>query len=91
MKINKFKVTDECISCMACIGLAEDIFQLNDNGKAFVVKQPENERELELARQAVDACPVDAIVEICQNVSKQRRKRWTQAKRLRGPKVRSVM
>ncbi len=69
MKINKFKVTDECISCMACIGLAEDIFQLNDNGKAFVVKQPENERELELARQAVDACPVDAIVEIDQSVA----------------------
>ncbi len=64
MKLKRFKVNEECISCMACIGLAEDIFQLNDNGKAFVIKQPETEQEVALAQEAVEACPVDAIVEI---------------------------
>ncbi len=67
MNLKKFKVTDECISCMACVGLAEDIFQINDNGKAFVVKQPENDREVALAQEALEACPVDAIIELEEN------------------------
>ncbi len=62
MKLKQFKVTDECIGCMACVGIAESIFKMNDQGKAFVAKQPENEQEEQEAEEALDACPVDAII-----------------------------
>ncbi len=64
MDLKRFTVTDECISCVACVGVAEDIFQMGEDGKAFVVKQPENLQEVELAEQALEACPVGAIVEL---------------------------
>ncbi len=64
MKFKQFKVTDQCIGCMACVGIAEDIFKMNDEGKAFVAKQVETPEEEQLALEAMEACPVDAIVEV---------------------------
>ena len=64
MKFKQFKVTDQCIGCMACVGIAEDIFKMNDEGKAFVVKQVETKEEEQLALEAKEACPVEAIVEV---------------------------
>ena len=71
MELKKFTVTDECISCMACVGLAEDIFQLGDNGKVFVIKQPQNKQEENLAQEAAEVCPVNAIIEIEQTSDKK--------------------
>ncbi len=64
MNLKKFKVTDQCIGCMACVGIAETVFQMNDEGKAVVVKQPDSLDEEQLALEAMEACPVDAIIEI---------------------------
>ena len=71
MELKKFTVTDECISCMACVGMAEDIFQLGDNGKVFVIKQPQNKQEENLAQEAAEVCPVNAIIEIEQTSYKK--------------------
>lgn len=52
------KVDQEtCIGCGTCAGLCADVFQMNDSGKAEVISQD----NLECARNAADACPVDAI------------------------------
>ena len=62
MNIKKFTITEECIGCMACVGISDDIFAMNDDGKAFVVRQPENADEEQQAEEAAGVCPVDAII-----------------------------
>lgn len=58
----KYYVDDQCIACDACVMEAEDFFEMNDEeGHAFVKKQPSNESELEECENALAACPVDAI------------------------------
>ena len=58
----KFYVDDSCIACDACVMEASDFFEMNDDeGHAFVKKQPSNDKELELCINALDCCPVEAI------------------------------
>lgn len=58
----KFYVDDECIACDACVLAAPDHFNMDDDdGHAFVVKQPNGEEEEEMCREALEACPVEAI------------------------------
>ncbi len=64
MKIKKFTITDDCIGCMACVGISDKHFKMNNDNKAVVIKQPEDKEEEELCQDAADACPVDAIVEV---------------------------
>ena len=61
MKIKKFKVTDECIGCRACVGVAPDNFDINDENVAFLKKQPESDEEEVKCEEAIDVCPVGAI------------------------------
>ena len=63
MKIKKFTITEDCIGCMACVGISDDHFKMGNNNKAVVIKQPENKEEEELCQEAANACPVYAIVE----------------------------
>ncbi|WP_127716604.1 ferredoxin [Halobacteriovorax sp. HLS] len=57
-----FYVDDQCIACDACIMEAEDFFEMNDDdGHAYVKKQPTNAEELEACNSALEACPVEAI------------------------------
>jgi NitT/TauT family transport system substrate-binding protein len=62
MKINKYKITSDCIGCQACVEVSDRNFAMNDNNKAFVVKQPDNEEEEELCSDAAEVCPVEAII-----------------------------
>lgn len=50
-----------CIACGLCVGICPEIFELDDTGKANVVRQPDTTEE-ELTREAAISCPVDAIV-----------------------------
>mgnify|MGYP003886113359 FL=1 len=53
---------ETCIGCGACVALAPQIFELDmEKMKSKVKKQPENDEEKELAKQAAEACPVGAI------------------------------
>ena len=57
----KIKVNEACIGCCACIGIASDLLEINDNGvsQAKVDVVPEGSEDA--AKQAASACPVGAI------------------------------
>jgi len=62
-----YKVTEECISCHACVEIAEKNFKMGEK-IAYVYKQPENEAEEIQSRDALEVCPVGAIVSEEQNI-----------------------
>lgn len=58
----KFYVDRECIACDACVMTAPDHFGMDENdGHAFVKKQPESSESEGLCREAMEGCPVEAI------------------------------
>jgi ferredoxin len=58
----KFYVDDQCIACDACVMEAKDFFAMNDeDGHAFVFKQPQSKEEAEECENALAACPVESI------------------------------
>ena len=53
---------DACVTCGACYGgVAPELFKSDNEGKSKVIKQPEDEKEKERAREAIDTCPSQAI------------------------------
>lgn len=58
----QFYVDDQCIACDACVMEAPNFFAMNDDdGHAYVVKQPTTPAELAECQDALEACPVEAI------------------------------
>ena len=58
----QFYVDESCIACDACIVEAPKFFIMNDEeGHAFVYKQPQSEEDLKTCLEALDCCPVEAI------------------------------
>ncbi len=58
----QFYVDDQCIDCDLCRETAPANFTRNDDGGySYVFKQPENDAELELCKEAMEGCPVEAI------------------------------
>ncbi len=58
----KFFVDKTCITCDACCMAAPNNFKMNENdGHAFLNKQPENRFEEEQCKEAMEGCPVEAI------------------------------
>jgi len=58
----KYYVDSTCIDCDACRSVAPDNFARNDDeGFAYVYKQPDTPDEEELCLDAMDGCPVEAI------------------------------
>ncbi len=58
----KYFVDNECIKCDACVMCAPKNFGMDeDDGHAFVVKQPTTTEEETLCREALEGCPVEAI------------------------------
>lgn len=58
----KFYVDKECIACDACILAAPENFGMNeDDGHAFVKKQPGSPTEETACKEAMEGCPVEAI------------------------------
>ena len=49
-----------CIGCGLCAGMVNDVFQMNDDGKAECYQDatPENEN---MVQDAINSCPVSAI------------------------------
>ncbi len=57
-----FYVDSQCIDCDLCRETAPENFSRDeDEGYSYVSKQPENDEELELCREAMEGCPVEAI------------------------------
>lgn len=58
----KFFVDKTCIACDACVIAAPDNFKMNeDDGHAYLSKQPSSGTEEEQCREAMEGCPVEAI------------------------------
>lgn len=58
----KAKVLDNlCIGCGACAALVPDEFEINDDGVAQAINEEIKEDNKELAEDAKDNCPTNAI------------------------------
>jgi ferredoxin len=58
----KFYVDSSCIYCELCDEIAPSIFrECNEQGWAYVFKQPETPEELQLCLDAVGSCPTSSI------------------------------
>lgn len=59
----KIKVDkDKCIGCGLCVSIAEEVFEMGEDGKAGVVEgYKENKGDEKKIREAIDSCPVSAI------------------------------
>lgn len=61
-KPGRYYVDDQCIACDACCVEAPGFFDMNDEeGHAYVAKQPQNIEEEEACQNALACCPVAAI------------------------------
>lgn len=55
-------VDRSCIACDACCIAAPDHFKMDENdGHAYVGKQPSSPDEEELCKEAMEGCPVESI------------------------------
>ncbi len=52
-------VNEDCIGCSACVSICWEVFELNEEGKAFW-KDLESYDE-DCINEAITACPVSAI------------------------------
>ncbi len=60
----RFFVNNDCIDCDLCQETAPAFFKRNDkDGYCFVYKQPSSGADLKLCREAMEGCPVEAIVD----------------------------
>jgi ferredoxin len=61
-KPGKMFVDQSCIACDACVLTAPNNFAMHEeDGHAFVSKQPASPEEEELCKEAMEGCPVEAI------------------------------
>lgn len=54
-------ISEMCIGCGSCIEIADMIFEFDDNGKATIKKQPTNQEERDLVKDAQENCPMGCI------------------------------
>ena len=58
-------VDQTCIACDACVLTAPGNFSMHEeDGHAFVSKQPQGPEEEAACKEAMDGCPVEAIGDI---------------------------
>lgn len=56
------KVNDTCIGCGACTAVCPDVFDLNDEGKAFnTLGEDVSDDLMDSVKEAAESCPVEAI------------------------------
>jgi len=53
--------SEGCISCGACVAICPSVFKFNEQGKSYAANQPKDDAEIDCAKQAEAACPVDVI------------------------------
>ncbi len=58
VRIDKSK----CIGCGTCVALAGQIFRLNEENIATVIRQPKGAQEEALVEKAQSFCPSGAII-----------------------------
>lgn len=58
IKVNE----DACIGCGACQALVDEVFDINDDGFAYVKEDVDTSKYEEEVNEAIDNCPTGAIV-----------------------------
>ncbi|MGL4736045.1 MAG: ferredoxin [Cellulosilyticaceae bacterium] len=53
---------DICIGCGLCVGVCPEVFDMNDNGLSEAIVDQVEENLQDSATEAMNACPVDAII-----------------------------
>ncbi|MDR2436139.1 MAG: ferredoxin [Puniceicoccales bacterium] len=56
-------ISEKCIDCDLCRDIAPDFFARDDDGYSKITKQPTSDAEVEICIEAMDSCPVSAIVD----------------------------
>ena len=61
-KVNK----EACIKCGACVSICDDVFDLDDEGFAYVKNENNEvaEENVEGTLEAIESCPTEAIVKL---------------------------
>lgn len=52
---------DACIGCGLCTEICPEVFEMDDEGIAIVIKSPVPQDLEDQAQDAADQCPTDAI------------------------------
>lgn len=52
---------DLCIACGACISLAPEVYDWDDDGKAKAIEEDVPTDQEDVAQEALEACPTEAI------------------------------
>ena len=52
---------DICIGCGLCTNIAQNLFSMNDEGKAKAIDNEIIDKDQPLAEEAANSCPVSAI------------------------------
>ena len=50
-----------CIGCETCVGICPEVFSMDDEGISVAIDEEIGTDVLELAKEAMDDCPVGAI------------------------------
>ncbi|MCI6655411.1 MAG: ferredoxin [Christensenellales bacterium] len=58
--MNAIVSQDVCIGCGLCTSTVEEVFRMNDDGKAEVYNTVSEETK-DAVQEAIDSCPVNAI------------------------------
>lgn len=54
-------VKDRCISCGACVALANNLFEFDEDNLSTPIKEEISDEEKDLANDAAETCPTSAI------------------------------
>lgn len=50
-----------CIGCGLCANICPEVFSMDDDGLAVAIDQEIDDSLIDLAKEAEESCPVDAI------------------------------
>lgn len=59
--MKKLKVNENCIGCGACVSMAPNYFEFNEEGLSVAIKKEISKEDEEEVMDASSSCPVDAI------------------------------
>ncbi|EJO5347902.1 ferredoxin [Clostridium botulinum] len=52
---------DTCVGCGLCPSICSEVFEMREDGKAYVIEEDIKEEVVHSAEEARDSCPVAAI------------------------------
>ncbi len=55
--------SDACIGCGACAAIADEVFEINDEGISEVKVNEIDDSEFDNVKEAIESCPTGAIEE----------------------------